>query len=259
MCLNRLFSYCCYVILLVLTFAGLICFTVRSITCCLQERQSSYQCQNFTLFSKSLELELGWLLMQNLNYAVCICIVIQIPEFVGWHEVFHEIIRVPRFWTFMYLLAIAVVECIVILGFHQGSRLQEAVVACFLTENIITVIVICVLNYTQIKKMATRLDLFPRILVKATLFLFCVDNVVMFIIGTTQLSFNVTGLNRKMSSNITDDLETIFGVVRSLANVVFYHKSALFFWQKLFIDKRNILSRFQPLRHPDGLLQDELV
>lgn len=259
MSLNRVATYSSYVILILLTFTGLICFTIRSITCCLTERQSSYQCQNFTVFSHSLELELAWLVLQHINYGIFVCVIVQVREFLGWYEVYREIIRVPKFWSFVYLLAVAVVECIVILGFHEGSRLQEAVVAGFLSENIMTVVVIGILNYTQIKKMAARFDHLAQILIKATLFLFCVDNFVMFVIGTIQLSFNVNGLSREMSSNIPDDLETLFGIIRSLANVLFYHRSALFFWQKIFIDKRNILSRFQLLPDPDGILiQNEI-
>lgn len=91
MCLNRVVIYSLYVLLVVLTFMGLICFTIRSITCCLTERQSSYQCQNFTVFSNSLELELAWLVLQHINYGICICVIVQVREFLGWYEVYYTL------------------------------------------------------------------------------------------------------------------------------------------------------------------------
>lgn len=230
-------------------------------TCCLKERHSSFQCKNFNLFAHSLEMELGWLLILHVNFTVTVFLVSQIPEFIGWQKVCRNLIRLPSFWSFMYLLAIAVVECAVILGFYNGSRLEEIVVACFLTENIMTVIVIGVFNFTELKKVEQRFDKSVKILIKLTLVLFCVSNFVMFMIGTTQLSFNVIGLDSQMSRRVTENLMTIFTVVRSLANVVFYHRSAVFFWQKIFVDDRNILSHFQLLDDPNQyrLLEDDIA
>jgi hypothetical protein len=238
-----------YALFLVLQLLGMILYGTRAISCCVEERLLSYQCKNFTLFSHSLEIELAWLFAHLMNLGIALIVVFQVPEFPGYYQLYRKLIRLPKFWSFYCLLGVAIVDFVLILGFHeQGSRLQETVVATFLAENIITVVVVGVFNFTQLKQLAKRFSPFPRILIKTTLTLFCVTNCAMFLIGTIQLSFKVTGLNHRLALDLSEEAQIIFGVLRNFAYVIFYHHAASFFWQKLFVDDRNILSHFQLLQ-----------
>ncbi|XP_031560699.1 uncharacterized protein LOC116296767 [Actinia tenebrosa] len=250
MVLNKEVVVCLlYALFLALQLLGMILYCIRAVECCVQERVLSYQCKNFTVFSYSLEIELTWLLSHLLNLGISLLVIFIGPEFLGYDKVYRKLIHLPKFWLFYCLLAVAIIDFILILAFYEESgRLQEAVVAAFLAENMVTVVVVGVFNFTPLKELARRLGTFPGVLIKVTLVLFFVTNCSMFLIGTVQLSFKVTGLNDRSAFNLSDDLKIVFRVLRNFAYVVFYLRAASFFWQKIFLDKRNILSHHQLLQ-----------
>lgn len=250
MALNKEVVVCLlYALFLALQLIGMILYCFRAVACCVEEKVLSYQCKNFTVFSYSLEIQLAWLLSHVLNLGISLLVVFVGPEFLGYCEVYRKLIQLPKFWLFYGLLTVAIIDFILILGFHEEeSRLREAVVATFLTENIVTVVVVGVFNFTPLNELAQRLGTFPAILIKLTLVLFFLTNSSMFLIGTVQLSFKVTGLNNHLALGLSDDFKTVFRVLRNFAYVVFYLRAASFFWQKIFVDKRDILSHHQLLQ-----------
>ena len=79
---------------------------------------------------------------------------------------------------------------------------------------------------------------------KLTLFVFFVENLVMFVISLLEFTMETEEFSER-EMRISYDVQVIYNFLHKFATTYFNFKIVDFFWQKLFADDKNVLSRHQ--------------
>lgn len=239
------FGYGLYVILLLWQLVGSTLYFMRAYYCCIKERHTSFRCSNFPTFPHSQELQLAWLMSQDVCIAVFAFSLSTVPGFLGFSVILRKAIRLPAFWTLTMLTIIEIIGFCVILYLNDLTDIQICLVTNFCFHGIALIFIMSVLNFTPVNPVKNRYSSLGLVLCKVTLITLFVQIFIIFVIGSVQLAFKVTGLDDVgRSANFV----TVFRKIREFPQVVFYYKAAAFFFHKLFMDNKNILSHCQHLR-----------
>lgn len=236
---------CCFVLLLLWQIIGTVLYFLRAYDCCLRDRHATFSCSNFTKIPHSKELELTWLVSQDISIGLTAFALRKVPEFMGFRAILKKAVRMPAFWSLMALHAMQVVGFTIIMYFNKLTHIQVCLVAAFCMHGLALLAILFVLNFTPINRIRRRRNYFVFILLKFTLLVFFVQTSTIFVVGSLQFTFKVTGLDEVgRSANFV----TIFRKLREFPQVIFFYRTATFFWHKFFLDSRNILSHFQMLK-----------
>lgn len=235
-----------YLLLLLWQFAGSVLYFIRAYYCCVEERLTSFRCSNFTIFPHSEELELAWIASQDISIAVLAFAMSKIPGFLGYFAIFRRAICLPAFWSLTALFGIEIIGFGIIMYLNKLTSMEICLIIAFCFHDGIALIgVICVLNYTPVNPFKNLCNTCVFILCKLTQVTILMQVSILFIIGSIQLAFKVSGMD-ELERSAT--FVTVFRKLREFPQVIFYYKMVAFFWHKLFMDNRNILSHHQLLR-----------
>ena len=241
-------GYFSYIMLLLWQLVGSALYFMRAYYCCIKERHTTFRCSNFATFSHSQELELAWLISLGFCIAIFAFFLSKVPGFLGYSVIFRKAIRLPAFWSLAMLTVIEMVGFAVILYLSNLTKLQICLVVSFSCNGIVLIGIICVLNFTQVNPVKNYSCL-AFLFCKLTLIILFVQIFMIFIIGSVQFAFKVTGLDDLgRSANFV----TIFRKLREFPQVLFYYRMSVFFFHKLFMDNKNILSHCQYLTNGHG-------
>ncbi|XP_078369316.1 uncharacterized protein LOC144653240 [Oculina patagonica] len=243
-----------FFLLLLWQFIGSVLYFMRAYHCCLKERHATFRCTNFTEIPYSQELELAWLASQEISVAILIFSLNKVPGFLGYSVIFKKSVRLPAFWSLLMLNVIYVIGfgIIMYLNFHEVSSLQICLIIVFCLYGIALLGMVCVLNFTPVNQVKNSSGFLVFMLFKLTIVALFVQVFIIFMVGTVQFAFKVTGLDEVGTSA---DFVTLFRKLREFPQVVFYYKIAAFIWRKLFLDNRNVLSHCQLLKLRNDLLK----
>lgn len=227
---------------------GLALYFVRAYYCCIKERHTSFRCSNFATFRHSQELELAWLISLNISLALVLFFLWKIPGFIGYSVIFRKSTRLPMFWTLTMLKILEIIGFIIIIFLNTLTAIQIFLVVNFCLLGILLISITCALNFTEINSVKNSCSFVVHVFCKLTLIILFVQIFVIFIVGSIQFAFKVTGLDDiGRSANFI----TVFRKLREFPQCVFYYKMSAFFFHKLFIDNKNILSHYQYLKLKD--------
>ena len=245
-CIKRTYlGYLSFVLLLVWQIVGSVLYFMRAYYCCIQERHTSFRCSNFATFPHSQELELAWLISQDVCIAIFVFSLSTIPGFLGYSVIFRRATRLPAFWTLTMLKIMEVIGFCIIIHFNNLTTMQICLVVNFCVHGMSLICIMCVLNFTPINPVKNSCSSLALVFCKLTLAILFVQTFVIFIIGSVQFAFKVTGLDDMgRSANFV----TVFRKLREFPQVIFYYRAMAFFFHKLFMDNKNILSHCQYLR-----------
>ena len=233
------------VLFLLWQLVGTVLYFMRSCYCCLKERRASFRCKNFTGISHSTELELSWLISQDVNVAVLVFALRKVPGFLGCSVVFRKSVRLPAFWTLSMLHTMQIIGFGIIMYLNNVSSMEICLIIAFCFHGIALVGMACMLNFTPLHPIKNSNGYFAFLLCKLTLVTLFVQIFTIFAVGTVQFAFKVTGLDEVGTSA---DFVTLFRKLREFPQVIFFYRMAAFVWHKLFLDDRNVLSHCQLLK-----------
>ena len=234
-----------YTLLLSFQFVGLIFYLMRAFHCSLKERQTSFRCTNFTMFSRSEELEMAWIISQDITIAIFGLMLSRVPGFFGFTVIYRKVSRLPGFWSLNLLLVIEIAGMAVIVALANLTTMQVSLIAAFSLHGMALAAALALLNFTPINRLEKLTPFFIYFLYKVTLVLLFLQTFGIFLVGLFQLALKITGLDRV---NTSADFATVFRKMREFPQVVFYYRVAVFFWQKLFLDDRNIQGHCERLK-----------
>jgi hypothetical protein len=183
---------------------------------------------------------------------ISLVVLVKATNFFGFAALVRKLVHLPNFLSLVLLLVLTLVGYFVILVLHKQTALEKVLNVAFIIKAIFTVILIGILNFTELKRM-TGQSYFFHILCKATLCLFVLDNAFICLVGTIQFAFKVNGLDR-VHHLFTSEFNILFSVLRRFTVVVFYYRITNFFWQKIFMDRNNLLSHGQEFKEKDSTL-----
>lgn len=242
---------CSFVLLLLWQITGAVLYFLRAYDCCLRERHTTFSCVNSTKIPHSEELELTWLLSQDISIALVAFFLRKVPGFLGFRAILKKAVRMPAFWSLVALHAMQIVGLTMIVYFNKVIHVKICLIAAFCLHGLTLIAILFVLNFTPLNRIRRWCDYFVFILFKFTLAVFFLQTFTIFVVGSVQFAFKVTGLDEVgRSANFV----TIFRRLREFPQVIFYYRTTTFFWHKLFFDNRNILGHFQILRSRNDLL-----
>ena len=135
---------------------------------------------------KNLSL-LGWLLSPILIVIIIVALQ-KVPEFLGYRAIFHQLRLRPSFWTLVLLLAIALWRYGMELVMAPKSLLPLSIIIGFALCYILTVVLACVLNCTQLNFLKRQYPRFVFVLSKLALLVIFLVNITNFIISLLAVS-----------------------------------------------------------------------
>ena len=217
---------------------GLILYNVRAFEASFLAKHTSFQSTHIQTFHHSEKLQLAWSMSQILNNVLVILAVSKVPSFLGWSAILRLLIRLPGFWSLVSLFAMTIVGYGMILSL-ENSKMGIALIMAFAIDNGFQVALIGLLNFTQINH--SRVDFPFKVFsfVKINIFLFVLSYFSTFVIGSVQFSLRVYGFDEK--TGISDEFRALFIAVRRFTQILYCYRVFAFYWEKFFVDHRNIL------------------
>lgn len=216
---------------------GLILYSIRAFEAIFVAKHASFQTTDIEMFSHSAQLELLWVISQMLNAAVVILALKKVPSFLGYSTILRSLVRLPSFWSLISLYGMCNIGYFAIIALKNDSPMEIALIMAFLFAGAAHVILIGFLSFTQINASRRKLCAF----FKANIFISFLSFFVQFVIGTFQFALDIYGIDDD-HNKISSDFMSLIGEIRRFTAIVFAYRIYIFYWEKLFVDNRNILS-----------------
>lgn len=217
---------------------GLILYTIRAFETSLLAKHTSFQSTYIPTFHHSEQLQLAWSMSQILNNALVILAVSKVPSFLGCTAILRLLIRLPGFWSLLSLFVMTIVGYGMILSL-ANNKMEIALIMGFAIDNGIQVVLICLLNFTQVNHSRGEFPFKVFCFVKINIFLLVLSYFSTFVIGSVQFSLRVYGFDE--NTGISDEFRALFIAVRRFTQILYCYKIFVFYWEKFLVDHRNIL------------------
>ncbi|KAL9953282.1 hypothetical protein ACROYT_G040677 [Oculina patagonica] len=228
-----------YVLFFIWQVIGLILYTIRAFETSLDEKRTSFQSMHIDTFHRSAQLQLAWVVSQIFNSALVILALSYVPSFLGWSVIPRLLVRLPAFWSLLSLYAMVIVGYGMILSQQNGKNMEIALIMVYAIDNGTQIVLIGFLNFTQINHSRRMFPFKVFAFVKINIFLLLLTYFSTFVVGSLQFALRVYGVEK--TAAVSDDFFSTFVAIRRITQIVFYYKIYIFYWEKLFVDHRNIL------------------
>ena len=223
---------------------GLILYNIRAFEASFLEKHTSYQSTHIETFHHSDKLQLAWSMSQILNNALVILAVSKVPSFLGWSTILRLLIRLPGFWSLLSLFAMTIAGYGLVLSLGN-SKMEIALIMAFAIDNGFQVVLIGLLNFTQVNHSRGEFPIKVFSFVKINIFLLVLSYFSTFVIGSVQFSLRVYGFDE--NTGISDEFRALFIAVRKFTQILYCYRAFAFYWEKFFVDHRNILCHYDYL------------
>ena len=224
-----------YLMFLTWQVIGLILYSIRAFEAIFFAKHASFQTTDIEMFSHSAKLQLLWVISQMLNAGVVILALKKVPSFLGYCTILRSLVRLPSFWSLMSLYGMCNIGYFAIIALENDSPMEIALIMAFVFAGAAHVILIGFLSFTQIN--ASRLYAFFKVNILISFLSFFVQ----FVIGTFQFALDIYGIDDD-DNEISSDFMSLIGEIRRFTAIVFAYRIYIFYWEKMFLDNRNILS-----------------
>ena len=228
-----------YILFFTWQVIGLVLYSIRAFETSLHAKHASFQSTHIKTFRHSEELELIWMISQILNTGLVIMALSKVPSFLGYCAIGRRLFRLPSFWSLLSLYGVTIVGYFLIIGLKNDSLMEITLILAFLIDELAQVILIGVLNYTQVNHSRQTRNFKFKVFFKCNIFLLFLTYFVMFVIGSLQFALDIYGIDD--TSGIPSDFFSVIGEIRRFTAVIFAYRIYIFHWEKLFVDNRNIL------------------
>ena len=182
---------------------------------------------------------------QCLHGAILIAALQKVPAFPGYKAILQRLKFLPSFWTWIVLIII-LLSRIVSLSFSSESSLQMLIMIVFSVSYVVKILLMGFFNYTQLKMLKNNYPKSVFVLSKLALFVFVVECLVSFAMSFLSMLLKVEEIPNLGKGEKLDVMRTS-DILRQVSVAFFRLKILSFFWQKLFVDDKNILSNFENL------------
>ena len=216
------------------------CLYMDRATACFKKGQTPYDCDSNIPLPYSDVLVIAWLVSLSFLTAVLISALRHVPSFPGYKVILHRLKFVPSFWTLVLLLLLCLSRYTELILSNKSS-VPVLTLASLALSYILRIAAVGFLNYTQLNFLKSHCPTYVFVLSKVTIFLLffvCLTNLLATLLAVT-VEVHVFRQSEGKEFKLT--LKMINELLRDFAQTTFRFKLMNFFWQKLFIDDRNIL------------------
>lgn len=227
-------------LLLCWQLAGTCLYFVRCLEC-FEEKTSTFLCERNAAFPYSEEFELTWLVSQSILVVIIIVALQKVPAFLGYRAIFHQLKLRPSFWTLVLLLAIALARYGMVLVMAPKSLLPLSIIIGFALCYILTVVLACVLNCTQLNLLKRQYPKYVFVLSKLTLLVLFLVHVANFVISLIAFSLSVHDVHDALIPANSSEFKVVHTLLSDFGVSSFRFKIMSFFWCKMIVDHKSIL------------------
>ena len=229
-----------YFVFLGWRFISLALYSIYATDCFLRAKLATLRCENFTLYPNPTRFEIAWQSCAAVNNFIAIGILFKLPEFPGWNVVSARLVRLARFWSFLFQLVV-VISYNLMLYCHEHLAESAIIEVGFIIDEITITAVVCLWNFVPAPH--DRCDGFACLSVayKMTLVVFFLENFFLFLLMSSQAALDITGIHEFETRS--KGLQAL-GIVFNATEATFYFAVMKFMWNKLFEgDAENLLKK----------------
>ena len=229
-----------YFVFLGWRFISLALYSIYATDCFLRAKLATLRCENFTLYPDPTRFEIAWQSCSAVNNFIAIAILFKLPEFPGWNVVSARLVRLARFWSFLFQLVV-VISYNLMLYWHEHLAESAILEVGFIIDEITITAVVCLWNFVPAPH--DRCDGWACLSVayKMTLVVFFLENFFLFLLMSSQAALDITGIHEFETRS--KGLQAL-GIVFNATEATFYFAVMKFMWNKLFEgDGENLLKK----------------
>ena len=227
---------------------GLVLYTMRAFETSITAKHASFQPTDIESYSNSEAWQLAWLVTLLLNNALVILALSKVPSFVGYSVILKKLVRMSSFWSLLALTGVSMAGFVIILAVKYDSAMELALVVTFMVERPAQVILISFINFTQVNHAWRIGSRMVMVFIKMNIAFSFVNYFIQFVIGSVQFALEVYGIDDEIETE--SEFFYIFCAIRHFAIVLFCYRICTFYWEKLFVDDRNILGHYDFFENP---------
>ena len=230
-----------YLAFLVWQSAVLVPYAIHTLHCVFTRAKLGFTCKTSPI-PYALELELAMYISMASNMMLFLWLTSKIPHFPGYKAICAKLVRLSKFWSFVFLSLLQLVGLMAIpFGDSDGYYLRSALIVSFVCHGTLVLALVGVVNFTQGDFIKQKYPYYKFVFFKLTLAVFLAQSLVLFLLGALETAAGVTGLDPHASPSPFSFEKAAFKMLRHFADNLLYYKISDFLWQKLFADDINIL------------------
>ncbi|XP_078351862.1 uncharacterized protein LOC144636510 [Oculina patagonica] len=179
--------------------------------------------------------------IDTINCWIFLGIIATSPRFLGCLTILRNLIRLPRFWTLIFLLALNVAGS-VILVIYSPALQREMPIGCLIMDllNAFTMLVMVgILNHVEVRNLIQGHSRYKRLLLKGALFV--LFNNLLFSLMRTIFSVNFT-LFYATDVKSSDKVGSLATPVTNVLCLPFATKITELMWTKVLRDEKCIIA-----------------
>ena len=191
------------------------------------------------------QMILLWMVSQIINVGLVTLGLSKIPSFLGYLAILKLLVRLPSFWSLLSLYGISLLRYLLLMCLKYDSGKEMALILASIIWEGAQIVFIGFLNFTQVKHAQKKYPFMVLVFFKFNMFILFLTDFLLFVVNTLQFALHIDQIDE--SDGVSSELLSLIGAIRKFTTFALMYKMYIFYWQKMFVDNRNILCHYDHL------------
>ena len=191
------------------------------------------------------QMILLWMVSQIINVGLVTLGLSKIPSFLGYLAILKLLVRLPSFWSLLSLYGISLLRYLLLMCLKYDSGKEMALILASIIWDGAQIVFIGFLNFTQVKHAQKKYPFMVLVFFRFNMFILFLTDFLIFVVNTLQFALHIDQIDE--SDGVSSELLSLIGAIRKFTTFALMYKMYIFYWQKMFVDNRNILCHYDHL------------
>ena len=191
------------------------------------------------------QMILLWMVSQIINVGLVTLGLSKIPSFLGYLAILKLLVRLPSFWSLLSLYGISLLRYLLLMCLKYDSGKEMALILASIIWEGAQIVFIGFLNFTQVKHAQKKYPFMVLVFFKFNMFILFLTDFLIFVVNTLQFALHIDQIDE--SDGVSTELLSLISAIRKFTTFALMYKMYIFYWQKMFVDNRNILCHYDHL------------
>ena len=191
------------------------------------------------------QMILLWMVSQIINVGLVTLGLSKIPSFLGYLAILKLLVRLPSFWSLLSLYGISLLRYLLLMWLKYDSGKEMALILATIIWEGAQIVFIGFLNFTQVKHAQKKYPFMVLVFFKFNMFILFLTDFLIFVVNTLQFALHIDQIDE--SDGVSTELLSLISAIRKFTTFALMYKMYIFYWQKIFVDNRNILCHYDHL------------
>ena len=191
------------------------------------------------------QMILLWMVSQIINVGLVTLGLSKIPSFLGYLAILKLLVRLPSFWSLLSLYGISLLRYLLLMCLKYDSGKEMALILATIIWEGAQIVFIGFLNFTQVKHAQKKYPFMVLVFFKFNMFILFLTDFLIFVVNTLQFALHIDQIDE--SDGVSTELLSLISAIRKFTTFALMYKMYIFYWQKMFVDNRNILCHYDHL------------